>query len=232
MIYIIGDSHVSAFSGTEKTHEGLKHIQPDYNVQYRMKNGQIQQLQPKINRFEQRVPNFCPIKIGSPTAYNSYNKLPVIEQVIEEYGVTADDFVFLCFGEIDIRHHIGFRADEEGITITDGIRKCVDRYLETLLYLKNKNINVGAYAPMAQSALPGSNIYKDVVFRNGMTIEFNTYLKEKCEEHNIPVADISLKMMMPDGKTDLYYLLDGHHLSQNAMPLLKEEFFIVTNHEV
>ena len=229
MIYIIGDSHVSVFSGLNNTPNGRTHIQPEFGTQYTPTKGVFTK---NVNRFEQRIPNFCPIKIGSPTAYNSYNKLPIIEQAIEEYGVTANDFVFLCFGEIDIRHHIGPHADKEGVDISDGIRKCVDRYLKTICYLKNKNINIGVYAPIGQSALPGKTVYKDVVFRNGMTIEFNEYLKEKCEEHNIPVVDISLQMMMPNGKTDLYYLLDGHHLSQKAMPLLKEEFFVVTNHEV
>lgn len=232
MIYIIGDSHVSVFSGTDATHEGLKHIQPDYGVQYWLINGEIQELVTKHNRFEQRIPEFCPIKIGSPTAYNSFNKLPMIEHAIEGYRVTSNDFVFLCFGEIDIRHHIGFHADIEGISIGSAIIKCVDRYFETIKYLKNKGINIGVYAPMGQSAIRGDNVYKDVVFRNKMTIEFNSYLKEKCNVLNIPVIDISLQMILPDGTTNLIYLLDGHHLSQNAIPLLINEFKKCINHEI
>ena len=34
MIYIIGDSHVSVFSGTDKTHDGLRHIQPEFGTCY------------------------------------------------------------------------------------------------------------------------------------------------------------------------------------------------------
>lgn len=221
MIYIIGDSHVSVFSGTDVTYEGLKHVQPNFGTQYTVKLGK---LEPKINHFEQRIPEFCPIKIGSNTAYNSFNKLPIIEQVIDEYNITNNDFVFLCFGEIDIRHHIGFHADIENISISDAIKKCVDRYFKTILYLKNKNVKVGVYAPIGQSALAGDNVYRDVIFRNNMTIEFNYYLKEKCKPLNIPIIDISLQMMLPDGTTNKYYLLDGHHLSQNIMPLLREYF--------
>ena len=73
MIYIIGDSHVSVFSGTDKTHDGLRHIQPEFGTCYTLSQGQ---LRPVINRFEQRIPHFCPIKIGSNTAYNSFIKLP------------------------------------------------------------------------------------------------------------------------------------------------------------
>jgi lysophospholipase L1-like esterase len=232
MIYIIGDSHVSVFSGTDLTYEGLRHIQPDYGVQYKLINGQVQALVSTYNRFEQRIPEFCPIKIGSPTAYNSYGKLPMIEHAIEGYQVTADDFVFLCFGEIDIRHHIGFHADSEGITIGDAIKKCVDRYFETIMYLKNREFKIGVYAPMGQSALPSNGInriYRDVIYRNNMTIEFNKYLKEKCNPLKIPVADVSLQMILPDGTTNQHYLLDGHHLSQNIMPILREEFKRVIN---
>src|SRR5260221_14735848 len=104
MIYIIGDSHVSVFSGTDKTYDGLRHIQPEFGTCYTLSQGQ---LRPLINRFEQKIPYFCPIKIGSNTAYNSYTKLSRIEQAIKEYNITENDYIFLCFGEIDIRNHIG-----------------------------------------------------------------------------------------------------------------------------
>ena len=39
------------------------------------------QLKDKINKFEQKIPNFCAIKVGSYTAYNSFNKIPIIEQI-------------------------------------------------------------------------------------------------------------------------------------------------------
>ena len=88
------------------------------------------------NVFEQRIPLFCPIKIGSNTAYNSINKLPIIEQAIYEYKVIKDDYVILCFGEIDIRNHIGENAEKMGITILESIKLCVDRYMLTVLELK------------------------------------------------------------------------------------------------
>jgi len=218
MIYIIGDSHVSVFSGTDKTYEGLRHIQPDFGIQYTIKKGQ---LQPKINRFEQRIPYFCPVKIWSPTAYNSYNKLPIIEQVIDEYNVTNKDYIFTCFGEIDIRHHIGQNAEKQNISITEGIKICVDRYMKTVLYLKEHYNNVGVYAPPASSVSTG---YKDIIFRNKMTLEFNQYLKEKCNENDIIFKDISYLMMLPDGTTDPKYIMDDIHLSQEAMVFLIQEF--------
>jgi hypothetical protein len=222
MIYIIGDSHVSVFSGTDKTHDGLRHIQPEFGTCYTLSQGQLRQ---HVNRFEQKIPYFCPIKIGSNTAYNSFNKLPRIEQVIEEYQITSDDFVFTCFGEIDIRNHIGFNSDNSKESISNTIKICVDRYFNTILHLKSKGLNIGVYAPPASSIGNKTPIdYGDVVLRNQMTLEFNEYLKNKCIENEIIFKDISKKMMLPDGTTDQKFIMDDIHLSQEAMSLLNEEF--------
>ena len=219
MIYIIGDSHVSVFSGTDTTYDGLRHIQPEFGTCYTLSQGQLRE---SVNRFEQKIPFFCPIKIGSNTAHNSFNKLHRIEQVISEYNITESDYVFLSFGEIDIRNHIGFNIKE---TLENTIRICVERYLETILYLKNKGVNVGVYAPPCSSIGEQLPIdYADVVTRNKMTIIFNDYLKEKCVTNQIPFKDISKLMMLPNGTTDETYIMDDIHLSQKAMPLLLEAF--------
>jgi len=218
MIYIIGDSHVSVFSGTDKTFDGLTHIQPEFGTCYTLSGGQ---LRTHVNRFEQRIPYFCPIKIGSNTAWNSYNKLPIIEQVLLEYNVSKDDYVFTCFGEIDIRNHIGFNLN--GKTVNEVIIETVDRYMKTILHLKNSGYRVGVYG-----SPPSSNwefkAYGNIIIRNNMTIFFNDYLKVKCGENNIIFKDISKIMMLPDGTTDTKYLVDPLHLSQKAMPLLLKEF--------
>jgi|TARA_R110000868_G_scaffold72567_1_gene211335 lysophospholipase L1-like esterase len=230
MIYIIGDSHVSVFSGTDKTYDGKRHIQPEFGTCYTLSLGQLKE---HINRFEQKIPYFCPIKIGSNTAYNSFNKLQRIEQAIEEYNVTKNDYVFLCFGEIDIRNHIGFNVIKNNISIIEGIKICVDKYMETVLYLKNKNINVGVYGSPPSSVGNLSPIdFGDVIKRNEMTIEFNEYLKTKCLENNIPFKDISKKLMLPDGSTDPKYIMDDIHLSQESMPFILTEFSDIINNNL
>lgn len=222
MIYIIGDSHVSVFSGTDKTHDGLRHIQPEFGTCYTLSQGQLRE---HVNRFEQRIPFFCPIKIGSNTAYNSFNKLPRIEQVIDEYKITNLDYIFLCFGEIDIRNHIGFHVGTKYTDLSEGIKTCVDRYLKTIEYLKNKGLNIGVYAPPASSIGNQTPIdFGDVKLRNQMTLEFNNYLKLKCDEIHIPIKDVSKYMMLPDGTTDQKFIMDDIHLSQEVMPLLIKEF--------
>ena len=221
MIYLIGDSHVSVFSGTDNGTNGLRHIQPEFGTCYTISSGSLR----PHNVFEQRIPHFCPIKVGSYTAYNSYTKLPIIEQAISEYKVGEDDYIFLCFGEIDIRNHIGPQAEKNNISIEESIDLCVNEYMKTILYLNNKYSNVGVYgSPASSGGWATTYGYRDVIFRNTMTIHFNEYLKYKCDENNIPFKDISKQMILPDGTTDQKFIMDDIHLSQMAMPLLLEEF--------
>lgn len=226
MIYIIGDSHVSVFSGTDKTHDGLRHIQPEFGTCYTLSGGSLR----PHNVFEQKLPLFCPIKIGSNTAYNSINKLPIIEQAIEEYKVKNSDYVFLCFGEIDIRNHIGENSEKMGISISDSIKLCVDRYMLTVLALKDKGYKIGVYGPPASSVGWASTYgYKDVFTRNGMTIKYNKYLAEKCLTNDVLYVDIAKEMMLANGDTDSRFIMDDIHLSQQAMPILIEKFKRITN---
>ena len=41
MIYIIGDSHVSVFSGLDRIPDGRTHIQPEFGTQYTLNKGKI-----------------------------------------------------------------------------------------------------------------------------------------------------------------------------------------------
>jgi hypothetical protein len=221
MIYIIGDSHVSVFSGTDKTHDGARHIQPEFGTCYTINKGSLR----PHNVFEQRIPYFCPIKIGSNTAYNSFTKLPIIEQVIEEYGIKPSDYLFTCFGEIDIRNHIGLNAENLNISIDGAIRICVDRYMKTILYLKDKGVNVGVYGPPASSiGWPETFGYKDVITRNKMTLDFNKLLNSKCNDNKILFIDIAEDMLLPNYETDARFIMDDIHVSQEAIPILIEKF--------
>lgn len=222
MIYIIGDSHVSVFSGTDTTQNGDRHIQPEFGTCYTLKKGQ---LKPHINKFEQKIPFFCPIKIGSYTAYNSFNKIPKIEQVIDEYQISNSTYIFTCFGEIDIRNHIGKNAEKNNLSISDTIKICVNRYMNTILYLKNKGLKIGVYGPPASSiGWKETYGYKDVVFRNKMTLEFNEYLETQCDIYDIKFISISKEMMTSTGETDQKFIMDDIHLSQHAMPVLLKKF--------
>lgn len=224
MIYIIGDSHVSIFSGVDTKSDGQMHMQPEFGTCYTLSQGQLQSL---INPFEQKLPEFLAIKVGSYTAYNSFNKLHKIEQIISEYNIGDNDYVFLCFGQIDVQNHIIPNSTNVGVVET--VKICVDRYIKTLNYLKTKypNINIGAYGAPATSIGCGNRpkiSKEEAINYNNITLWFNEYLKIKCEEFNITFKDISKNLLTADGSTNNKYVIDDIHLSINAIPFLIQEF--------
>jgi len=226
MIYIIGDSHVSVFSGTDFKENGSMHIQPEFGTCYTLKLGQ---LKAKINKFEQRVPNFLAIKVGSHTAYNSFNKLPKIKQAIDEYEIDKNDYVFLCFGQIDIQNHLIKNSLKNNISINETIDICLNRYIETILNLKTHfpNLRFGVYAPPSTSI--GCGKYpkitpNEAINFNIITTNFNKKLKRLAEKIDVLYKDISDKLILENGLTDNKFVIDDIHLSQEAMPLLLKEF--------
>jgi hypothetical protein len=64
-----------------------------------------------------------------------------------------------------------------------------------------------------------------------MTLEFNEYLKSECKKINVPVKDITKLMILPDGSTDQKFIMEDIHLSQEAMPLLINEFSDIINEQ-
>ena len=229
MIYIIGDSHVSIFSGVDTMENGKMHIQPEFGYCYTLSQGQ---LRPTINPFKKNLVNFLAIKVGSHTAYNSFNKLPKIKQVISEYGIgkiDTNDYAFMCFGQIDVQHHLIKNSIKNNTTINEEIYGCVDQYMQTLLHLKLNypNISIGAYGAPATSIGCGSTpkISKDESIEyNRITLLFNDYLKNKCEENEILFKEISKKLLLPDGSTNNTFVIDDIHLSIKTIPLIIDEF--------
>ena len=209
-----------------KEDNGERHIQPEFETCYTLNDGVFQSLRPH-NKFEQRVPYFFPIKIGSTTAFNSMDMVPTITKAITEYEMSMDDYLFTCYGEIDIRNHIGSNGEKQNITTDESIKVCVEQYMKTILTLKDLNVvKIGVYGSPPSSPNWGSSVneYKDEVFRNKMTLTFNEYLKEMCLKHDIIFKEITTKMLLTNGKTDSKFIMDELHLSQEAMPLLKAEF--------
>ena len=57
-----------------------------------------------------------------------------------------------------------------------------------------------------------------------MTVQFSNYLKEKCLENNIIFKSICNKIILENGETDMKFMMDKLHLSQESMTLLIKEF--------
>lgn len=207
MIHCIGDSHAAVFSGEEK-------MQPIYP-----------------QRSNDILTDFRSYRIGAATAYQISNKINIIDDIISK-KVNKDDSVMFCFGEVDIRAHLKKQMDLQNRDMKSVVKECVDRYMSTILYYKNKGYNVMVWGPIASwhdsKPYTGGPSFGTNLERNNITKEFNEYCEILCVENEIPFITIFYNMVNKDNITIPYYLDDWEgshiHLSQRSLPIILETF--------
>jgi hypothetical protein len=208
MIHCIGDSHSSVFSGNEE----------------------MQPIWPQ--RSDDNTLFFKSYRIGPATAYQLSNKITIIEDVIRKNVNLDNDYVLFCFGEVDIRAHLIKQMELQNKTITDVVKECVDRYIETILYFKNNGVRVLAWGPIASwnesKPYNGGPSFGTSFERNTVTEEFNNYLKEVCDKKGVGFITIFDKMIDENKITNSDLLDDWEdchiHLNQLSMPFILKVF--------
>jgi hypothetical protein len=206
MIHCIGDSHSSVFCGKEE----------------------MQPIWPQ--RSDDKTEYFRSYRIGPATAYQIRGKLLTISQIIHKV-VNEGDGILFCFGEVDCRAHLKKQMDLQGKSLEEIVHECVDRYFEVILEFKEAGDNIMVWGPIAtwgdNKAYTGPS-FGTMVERNEITKEFNDYLKELCENENIPFITLFYDMVDENLNTNTDLLDDWEdchiHLSQRAMPLIIEKF--------
>ena len=205
MIYIIGDSHSCAFTYTH-FHEYI------------------------FNRYTPKQKGiFTSIRTEPFTIYNINTKIDKINNIINNLNIKPNDFIFFCYGEVDIRCHIGFNSEKNNIPIDDICKNISERYINFLLKIKKNHNNIGVYGPIPSG--PSNQIqgngrpsYKTQIERNNITKKLNKYLKSYCIENNILFKNIDninndfYIKQTGSGKEDLT------HLSNKVQPILTNLF--------
>jgi hypothetical protein len=172
MFYIIGDSHVSAFVN-DSTIINTDTVYTD-NI-------------------------FSVIRTEPFTVYNLNNKINYIQQLIDMFkNINSSDYLFLCYGEVDVRCHIGFIADNTGKKYNEVCEDVINRYLLLLNEMKKIHPNIGVYGPIPSGPYNGINgngrhSYKTQKERNYITDIFNKILEDKCNKNNIIFKNIKEK---------------------------------------
>lgn len=216
MIYCIGDSHVSVFSG-----RGTKD------------NPYTQPLFPLIAKGD--LPAFTPIRLGSILAYNLVGKTSRIFETLEYYKVSRDDVVLLSFGEIDCRMHILRQAQIFNEPVKSLVEECVARYLIAAQMIANKEYRVAFWGPIASSIaspLP-EHLQKPDEFpvfgscqeRNSITQYFNEYLTQLSYAFGFESFSIFPELIHSNYLTRTEYYMDQIHLSQSAIPLIEKALY-------
>ena len=129
--------------------------------------------------------------VGKPRLGVSSSEM--LDMIIANKGVTEQDTVILCFGEIDIRSKIQPRIDA-GEKEDFIIGQITYDYMITVTCSKYKNKIILSVTPSASSAgqwnnpsFPFLGTDKD---RARFTKKMNEHLRKQCTEVNIPFLDV------------------------------------------
>jgi len=204
MIHCLGDSHASVFTGT------------DTLIAYPF---------PNVN--EAMLPYFTAYKLTgyATTAYNLYDKKPIIDSIVEKHIDKKNDYLMFCFGETDCRSHI-VKHGKGDIPHTVGV--AVKRYFDCISLYAKKGYRIIVFGPIAPSYITkdGDDYYKTAGSyeeRLLATRVFNSLVEGYCLSKSYIFFTIVNEMLDEDGKTKLSMLKDEIHLNQTAMPIILEK---------
>lgn len=202
-IHVIGDSHVSFFSGTNT-------IGPEW---------------PGLSKSV--LPLFEVYRLGPTIAYNlckTGTRTKGREKLFEVLDtLEKGSYVMPVFGEIDCRVHLIKNAEENNKE--EVVKECVERYVTVIDEIIAKGFNVIMWE-VIPSTLNGSIVEKDYVAygtckqRNEITKIFNSVLRDEMRERNIVTLSVFDELTDKQGLTKVRWYADKIHLSQRVMPLV------------
>lgn len=206
--HVIGDSHVSLFSGKDA-------IVPVWNEPH-----------------EDLLPQFRTYRLGAFLAYNlateGHEGRDKLFACIK--SLPKKSKVLLCFGEIDCRAHIVKQANIHDVTIASVAMGVSERYFLAIRDIKPLCGKLAIWGATPQSAAEhSSNKFPTVGSqheRNLATMHLNGRLRELCKEIDVPVFDILEDIIVSNPQfqlvSDESYFHDTAHLSQRALPFALE----------
>ena len=222
MIHCIGDSHASIFSGLGTREETyMIQIYPQEHIGI--------------------DPDFKAYRIGPATAYNLLDKFHIINEIIfKNFKEDRGDKVMFCFGEIDMRIHVGTQLKNHPSKTKDEIiEEIADRYFFAITEMKIQSYNIIILAPSVQSFWNENSDHKKDGFhynmefpivgtnkeRNEYTKIFTNLLIEKAKRYynTIKVISILDEMLDENGETKPDLFMDYLHLSAKVLSLIKSK---------
>ena len=204
LIYCIGDSHASFFSGLDEM--------------------QLEWPKP----VENSLPFFRVMRLGPVLAYSLYRygtKTRGRENLFKAIRkIPPKSKVLLCFGEIDCRNHILKQAALQKRALEEVVAECVDRYTSVAGELKDMGHEIilwGVSASSLNNNPPNSEFptYGTCIERNRATAIFNRFLADWCVANKTKFVSIFDELIDSQYRTKTEFYADQIHLSQKVMPL-------------
>ena len=194
MIYVVGDSHTAVFKND---------------------------------------PTFKVVDIGGATAHNLYKKKSTTNsrQKLQQVAATMDkncDLLLLTLGEIDCRFHIYYQSKKRNVSLSEIIKETVILYGCALHWLLSNGVDpivLGIPPPGTYDRFkydtPGKPYASPEILAR-IYSQFNTAMKQYCEEGSFAYLDIYSKTVDEQGFLKKEYAADAVHLSEKTLPLIKE----------
>ena len=164
--------------------------------------------------------SFNVLHLGPTTAYNiDKHKSAIMEWLEKENFNTLDDWLFFVAGEIDIRCHLGFRAESEKIPYEKKVTECVIKYISFIEDFKSFTTNLGVWAPIPSGVdqMPQGTIknptWGSVDSRNNLTNFFNEELERLTQESSIKLESIHGSFAKHNVPYNDWFAVDGIHLN-------------------
>lgn len=207
-IYIVGDSHVSVFSGRDV-------LLPKW---------------PTVSRS--LLPDLQPIHLGPITAHNwnSESSSSGGRKLFSEFVSTLadqDSHILLSAGEIDCRAHLLKKAAEDQRLVSDGVNATIRRYMEFLERLRGQGFRISVLSPPATSFReirnPDFPFHGSERERNAITRLFTERLRAACEKKGFAFLDQFSFTVDSSGLSRRSFYWDGVHLGTAALPRLVSE---------
>jgi len=209
MIYCIGDSHASFFTGKEA----------------------MTKAWPKGNSGN--GPYFRGIRIGPMSAHNLLVNAHKVSDIAEAVGVGKEDYLMLPHGSADCRVEIPkllkidcFAEGSDNFVfgwdaIKSAIKLSTNKYMEAISFFAERyRVIVWGVIGAGVSPMWSNGTQKE---RNAIAEMFNFCVQELCDKNGIPFVCV-FDEMVKDGITKDGWLIDDVHLNLNKMPLVIEKF--------
>jgi hypothetical protein len=198
-IYVIGDSHVTLFSGKDE-------IVPVWNEPH-----------------EDLLPQFKTYRLGAMLAYNLATERHEGREKLFRLldSLPKRSTVMLVFGEIDCRAHIVKQARLQDRAIAEIAYDVGTRYASVVKEVAALRKTIVWGATPQSSASHSSNKFPTVgtmVERNQATFYFNAAVEQECLLSGIAFASIFNELVDTEYISKESYFFDTAHLNQRALP--------------
>ena len=171
-------------------------------------------------------------KLDGKTAFNLARHEKEIRKIRRSL---QDKHLIFVFGEVDVRIHIKYKAEQNGTPPATLIRRTTNRYTEYVSALRNKGYSIHVFnvVPTGDFSTPEALRWrKNLSYpflasreeRTRYTEEMNSWLRHDCAQKNIPFIDIYRHLIDRNGRRRKELIYDFSHLNNKTADIVMDNY--------